>query len=140
MTPEQIYVVKLSFNQVLNQRKLAGELFYDRLFAIAPDVRAMFKGDMEHQGQKMIDMLALTVGNLKDPASLQTMLGDLGRRHVKYGVKDEHYPPVGQALSEMLGEVLGDAFTPQVRDAWTSLYAAVVAAMKSGGAPEKKIA
>jgi nitric oxide dioxygenase len=48
MTPEQMYVVKLSFNRVLNQQKQAGELFYGRLFAIAPEVRAMFNGDMKH--------------------------------------------------------------------------------------------
>jgi hemoglobin-like flavoprotein len=132
-----MHVVKLSFNQVLNERKRAGEMFYDRLFVIAPEIRAMFKGDMEHQAQKMMDMLALTVGNLKDPASLQTMLGDLGRRHIKYGVKDEHYPPVGEALNWMIEQILGDAFTPQVRDSWTSLYAAVVAAMKAGGEPER---
>jgi hemoglobin-like flavoprotein len=137
MTPEQIHLVKLSFSQVLNSKKRTGEVFYDRLFAIAPEARAMFKGDMEHQGQKLIDMIALTVGNLRDPAALRTMLMDLGRRHVKYGVKDEHYPPVGAALIWTLEQGLGDAFTPQVREAWTSLYDSVVAAMKAGSAPEK---
>ncbi|MFA9474286.1 MAG: globin domain-containing protein [Filomicrobium sp.] len=42
---------------------------------------------------------------------------DLGRKHVDYGVKDEHYQPVGEALIFTLEKGLGGDFTPEVKDA-----------------------
>jgi hemoglobin-like flavoprotein len=46
----------------------------------------------------------------------------LGRRRVGYGVRDEHYTTVGLALLWTLEQGLGDAFTPEVRDAWSTAY------------------
>jgi hemoglobin-like flavoprotein len=58
----------------------------------------------------------------------------MGARHLDYGVKDEHYATVGAALIDMLSEVLGGKFTPQMREAWLALYGAVEATMKRGAA------
>ena len=98
MTPEQVKLIKLSFAQVAQNKDQAGQLFYDRLFAIAPETRAMFKGDMAAQSRKLMDTLALAIGMLRDMPSLVMTLEGLARRHVAYGVKDEHYDKVGEAL------------------------------------------
>ena len=58
----------------------------------------------------------------------------MGARHLDYGVKEEHYATVGTALIDMLSEVLGGKFTPQMREAWLALYGAVEATMKRGAA------
>ena len=44
---------------------------------------------------------------------------DLGKRHVGYGVVDEHYDAIGTSLLQALGQGLGDAFTPDVKEALT---------------------
>ena len=62
MTPEQIKIVRSTFAQVMVQKMEAGRLFYDRLFVIAPDTRAMFRGDVDVQARKLMDTLALAVG------------------------------------------------------------------------------
>jgi hypothetical protein len=54
----------------------------------------------------------------------------LGRRHAAYGVKDEHYGTVGAALLWTLGEGLGADFTPEVKDAWTSVYGTLATTMR----------
>ena len=46
----------------------------------------------------------------------------LAQRHVGYGVKDEHYATVGEALIWTLEQGLGEDFTPDVREAWTEAY------------------
>jgi nitric oxide dioxygenase len=46
----------------------------------------------------------------------------LAKRHVPYGVKAEHYPIVGSALLWTLEKGLGEAWTPDVADAWTGAY------------------
>jgi hemoglobin-like flavoprotein len=77
-----------------------------------------------------MDTLALAVGMLRDMPTLVITLEGLARRHVGYGVKDEHYDKVGEALLWTLEKGLGDAFTAQVRDAWAALYVAVAQIMR----------
>jgi hypothetical protein len=54
----------------------------------------------------------------------------LGRRHLAYGVRDEHYDTVGGALLWTLEKGLGEAFTPDVKEAWTVVYGIVARVMK----------
>ena len=96
--------------------------FYARLFELDPPLRAMFRGDLAEQGEKLMAMLASAVRLASRPELLDTVLGALGRRHAAYGVELRHYALVGQALIEALERALGDAFTPAVRTAWIELY------------------
>jgi nitric oxide dioxygenase len=130
MTPEQAQIIKLTFAQVMRDRDRVGRMFYDRLFSIAPEVKPLFRGDIAEQSRKLMDTLALAVGMLRDMPTLVITLEGLARRHVGYGVKDEHYDKVGEALLWTLEKGLGDAFTPQVGDAWTALYVAVAKIMR----------
>lgn len=130
MTPEQMQLVRLSFVQVMNIKMQAGRMFYDRLFTIAPDVRPMFKGDAESQARKLMDTLAFSIGSLKNPAVLSNMLNGLAKRHVDYGVRDEHYDKVGEALLWTLEKGLGADFTGEVKAAWAALYETVASTMK----------
>jgi hemoglobin-like flavoprotein len=59
---------------------------------------------------------------------------DMGRRHVTYGVKDEDYDTVGEALLWTLQQGLGDGFTPEVKEAWIDTYTLVSSTMKAAAA------
>jgi hemoglobin-like flavoprotein len=76
----------------------AAQLFYDRLFEIAPDVRSLFTGHMKEQGRKLMTMLGTAVTGLDKIEEIVPAVQDLGRRHGTYGVRDEHFAPVGEAL------------------------------------------
>jgi hemoglobin-like flavoprotein len=140
MTPDQAQLVRLSFVKVMDIKDAAGKLFYDRLFTIAPEVRPMFKGDIDAQARKLMDTLAVAIGSLKDSAALTVMLEQLSLRHVKYGVKPEHYGKVGEALLWTLDQGLGADFTPEVKAAWTALYGAVSMTMIAAAARDKAVA
>ena len=137
MTPEQIQIVKLTFAQAVANKQAVGRIFYDRLFAIAPETKPLFKGDIDAQSRKLIDTLALAIGMLRDMPSLVATLESLGERHAGYGVKGEHYKPVGEALLWTLENGLGAAFTADARVAWTALYAAVAEVMRKSAAGRK---
>ena len=134
MTPEQIEMVRTTFVEVMKIKVQAGRLFYDRLFTIAPETRPLFKGDIDVQGRKLMDTLAHAIGALKNGPALSAMLEGLGQRHAGYGVKDEHYDKVGEALLWTLEKGLGDAFTADVKGAWAALYGAVATTMKKAAA------
>src|SRR5204862_5932199 len=102
MTPEQIALVQDSFKKVVPIAANAADLFYDRLFAIAPEFRAMFPQDLRDQKKKLIAMLATVVANLHELEKMLPAVQDLGRRHMTYGVTADHYTPVGEALLSAL--------------------------------------
>jgi nitric oxide dioxygenase len=122
MTPDQIQLVQDSFAKVAPISDKAAVLFYDRLFEVAPQVKAMFPADMTEQRKKLMATLAFVVNGL---GSLETILpaaSALATRHVSYGAKREHYPVVGGALLWTLEKGLGEGWTPEVADAWTVAY------------------
>lgn len=122
MTPQQIDLVQQSFAKVAPIADVAAELFYGRLFTIAPEVQPMFKGDMAEQGRKLMATLGTIVASLKNLDRVVPTAQVLARRHVGYGVRDEHYAVVGEALLWTLGKGLGDEFTPEVEAAWAAAY------------------
>ena len=130
MTPEQIAMVQESFKKVVPIAGTAADLFYDRLFQIAPGVRAMFPEDLREQKKKLIGMLATAVGNLHRIETILPAVESLGKRHFAYGVKPEHYKPVGEALLWTLEQGLGTDFTPPVKQAWTDTYVTLSGVMQ----------
>ncbi|MFB0491349.1 hemoglobin-like flavoprotein [Methylobacterium sp. OAE515] len=134
MTPEQIKRVQDSFAKVRPIAGTAADLFYGRLFEIAPQVRALFPEDMAEQKQKLMAMLGLAVANLAHPETVVPALQDLGRKHVAYGTQAAHYEPVGAALLWTLEQGLGPDFTPEVREAWTETYTLVARVMQQAAA------
>ena len=122
MTPEQVKLVQETFKKVEPIAPQAADIFYGRLFEIAPEVRPMFPEDMSGQKDKLMSMLATAVNNLHQVDVIIPAVQDLGRKHVDYGVVDDHYQPVGEALIYTLEKGLGDDFTPPVKEAWLATY------------------
>ena len=134
MTQDQIIIVQDSFKKVVPIAATAADLFYDRLFAIAPEVRPLFPDDLKEQKKKLTAMLATAVTNLHQVDTIAPAVADLGKRHVAYGVKAEHYQPVGAALLWTLEQGLGPDFTPPVKGAWTSAYLLLAGVMQDATA------
>jgi hemoglobin-like flavoprotein len=122
MTPDQIKLVQQSFAKVAPISEQAAVLFYDRLFEIAPSVRAMFPNDMTEQRRKLMATLAIVVNGLSNLEMILPAASSLATRHVAYGAKAEHYPVVGEALLWTLEKGLGADWTPEVAKAWTVAY------------------
>ena len=136
VTLRQIELVQSSFAIIAPIADDAAALFYRRLFEIDPSLEQMFKGDMPSQRQKLMQMLTAAVKGLPRLDRLVPVVEDLGRRHVRYGVMDEHYDTVGAALLWTLEKGLGDAFTAEVREAWTTVYGLLATTMKSAAAKQ----
>lgn len=131
MTPEEVVMVQESWKQVLPISDKAAELFYGRLFEIAPEVQPYFKGDMAEQGKKLMAMINTAVNSLNELESVVPAVQAMAVRHVGYGVKPEDYDSVGAALIWTLDAGLGDAFTDDVRDAWVKVYTTLADVMKT---------
>jgi hemoglobin-like flavoprotein len=131
LTPRQIELVQQTFALVAPQADEAAQLFYMRLFELNPSLRLLFKHDIHEQGRKLMQMLSVAVHALNHLEDILAAVQALGERHVAYGVQPEDYTTVGQALIWTLEQGLGEAFTPEVKEAWASTYMALVQAATS---------
>src|SRR3954466_12356033 len=133
MTPQQVTLVQQTFGQVAPIADKAAEIFYDRLFEVAPTVRPLFQGDMAEQRRKLIAMLAVVVRGLSDLPSILPAASALAKRHVDYGARPEHYPVVGAALLWTLERGLGPQWTSEAASAWTAALRDAVDLHDRGG-------
>lgn len=131
MTLEQIETVQSSFAKVMPLGDEAGRIFYGRLFNIAPEVRPLFRGDLDEQASKLIRMLATIVEDLHRLDAILPAARELAARHVAYGVAADHYGPVGEALIWTLEQGLGPDFDDATREAWVVAYSALSTEMIS---------
>jgi hemoglobin-like flavoprotein len=128
----QVVLVQRSWRAVHLVGDTAAELFYGKLFSIAPELRPMFRSDLRDQGRNLTAMISVAVHSLARPEKVALALRQLGARHAAYGVRDEHYSMVGAALLWMLEETLGEAFTPEVEDAWWAAFRFFASTMQEG--------
>jgi len=131
-TQTDIALVRETFDIVVPIADVAADLFYERLFYMAPSLRPMFPADMREQKRKLIVMLAMAIQSLTNLDALAPKLMELGARHAGYGVKDQHYKAVGEALIWTLERGLANAFTPEVERAWVRVYRLMAATMQAG--------
>lgn len=107
--------------------------FYDVLFARYPQVKPMFgRNSIDKQAEMLTGALVAVIDHLEDAAWLETTLRGLGAKHVDYGVREEMYPWVGECLVAALADVAGDAWTPDVAQAWTDAFGAISGLMMDG--------
>jgi hemoglobin-like flavoprotein len=122
LTEHQQHLVQSSFEVLVENVDVAAQTFYDHLFALDPSLKSMFQEDSRVQGRKLMQMFLTLVNGLNQPDNLMPELSALGKRHVTYGVKPEHFPVVGKALLQTVEQALGDDFTPDMANAWQITY------------------
>ena len=137
--------VRHSWRLVVPIAETVPDLFYGRLFELAPHYRELFPDDLDRQKRKLITMLKFIVQSLDWTAEdwkedvepekdLALILLALGRRHHElYGIPYESYPIVGEVLLWTLQQGLGQAFSPDIRSAWAKLYNVIMATMRDWG-------
>jgi len=129
MTPSQIDLVQGSWMQVFALRETAATMFYDRLFALDPELRPLFK-DPAAQATKLFDTLDAVVSSLTEPGALVRLGTTLAASHSGYGATPARYEALRSALIWTLQASLGRHFTAPAREAWDEAYRALAGAMQ----------
>mmetsp|Transcript_36930 Transcript_36930/g.86549 ORF Transcript_36930/g.86549 Transcript_36930/m.86549 type:complete len:1416 (-) Transcript_36930:112-4359(-) len=147
LTADQVKVIQSTWRSVekLGAEKV-GVLLFQNIFDAAPEAAGLFpfgraqgfdpKGDLSRNtalvthAVGVVNTVATAVGMLDNLPKLGPVLKDLGAKHVKYGVKAEHYPIVGGAFLKTLEMGLGEAYTPEVTAAYTAMWKIVAKTMQ----------
>lgn len=134
MNEHQVALVQTTWEQVVPIADTAAGLFYNRLFALAPQVRPLFADDLTEQRQKLVQMITTVVRSLDRLERVVPAVQALGRRHVAYGARPEHYDVVGAALLWTLEQGLGEAWTGEAEAAWAEAYGVLAGTMIAAAA------
>lgn len=130
ITQRQVYLIQESFAKVEPIADQAAEIFYNKLFEYAPEVRPLFKRPIPQQGKMLMGALKAAVNGLNNLDALVPVLQRMAIKHVEYGVQPEHYTPVGNALLYTLKTGLGSHWNPELRQAWVDVYRLMAHTMK----------
>ena len=133
-----IELLRSSFELVMDRQPDLTMRFYDLLFARHPEAQALFHRRSRGVQEKMLAAaLVAVLDNLEDATWLQITLGNLGAKHVEYGVTDEMYGWVGECLLATLARAAGPQWTAEMERAWTVAFGAIADAMLAGAAQSR---
>jgi len=127
-------ILRESFDLIIDRRPDLTVRFYEILFERNPSLEPMFRRDRKTQAKMLAGAIAAVLDHLEDAPWLEQTLGQLGAKHVEYGVTNAMYEQVGDALLATLAEVAAEAWTPVVRTQWIAAYKAIASMMQAGAA------
>jgi NAD(P)H-flavin reductase/hemoglobin-like flavoprotein len=129
-------LVKESFAAIETHAQEVMEHFYAWLFVRHPEIRAMFPLAMSEQRERVFGALARIVWSLDSPETLASYVGQLGRDHRKFAVKDRHYEAFFAALLAAVRHFSGDAWTADTQAAWEAALGGIAATMRAAAAAD----
>jgi hemoglobin-like flavoprotein len=132
MNSETAALVRDSWAEIVPVRKQVCTDFYRRLFDRYPELRPLFKGDIERQTSLFVTMLNTVVSSLENRDPVIPLIKTVGARHAAYGVGDADYAKFAEVLIDAFAKALGDRFTPEVQSAWAEVYTELAATMRQG--------
>lgn len=133
-----IKLIEDSFALLAPQGEALVQRFYKTLFEDYPDVKPLFSEQgMGKQRMKLLESLQYIVKHLRKPNDLAAYLRKLGKRHAIYGVREEHYPMVADALLKTLEAFAGDAWTEELKNAWVTGWGMISDNMLEGAMTAK---
>ncbi|MGX9133902.1 NO-inducible flavohemoprotein [Rummeliibacillus sp. JY-2-4R] len=99
--------------------------FYKRLFETHPELLNIFNQTNQRKGRQQLALANAVYAaavHIENLAEIMPVVKQISEKHRSLGIRPEHYPIVGENLLLAIKEVLGDAATPEIMDAWTEAY------------------
>lgn len=122
ISPKTIEIVKATAAPVAANAETITTRMYEILFQTHPELKELFKDADANQHKKLAMAVSAYSANIDNLSTLSKTVEKMALTHVKVKVKPEHYPLVGVALLGAVKDVLGDAATDDVIEAWKEAY------------------
>jgi nitric oxide dioxygenase len=130
-------LIQASFRRALTVADLAIELFYGRLHLLDPPLWHLLGAGVPRKQQDLLCLLVQAVEDLDRLDRLASTLEAVARRCVSQGVREAHYDTIAGTLLWTLHQVLGDAYSPRIAEAWSAACALLIGRMKRAAAAQE---
>lgn len=129
MNPKTIEIVKSTAPIVKEHGTAITARMYEIAFKERPEYRRFFENThmkSQEEGHKQAARLAESVyayaSHIDELEKLSGAVEHIANAHVNTRVIAEQYPVIGECLLMAMKDVLGNAATPEVMEAWTEAY------------------
>ena len=127
LSPESGAVVRATASIVAEHAEQITARFYPRMFAAHPELLRVFNMGNQATGEQSKALAASVVAyavHLIDPGAppFDHVMRRIAFKHISLGIRPEQYTIVGHHLLAAVGEVLGEAVTPEIASAWDEVY------------------
>ena len=122
LSPKTIEVVKATAAPVAANAEAITTRMYEILFADFPETKVLFEGSNPDQHKKLAMAISAYAANIDNLTMLSMAVEKMASTHVLKKIKPEHYPMVGTSVLKAIKDVLGDAATDEVLEAWKEAY------------------
>lgn len=125
LTQQQIDIIKQTVPVLEEYGTQITGVFYHNMLSAHPELLDIFNKTNQKQGHQKT-ALAMTVlaaaKNIENLSVLLPQVTQIGHKHRALNILPEHYPIVGKHLLGAIKEVLGDAATDEIIEAWGAAY------------------
>lgn len=122
LSEKTIEIIKATAPAVTENAEAITAKMYEILFENHPETKPLFKDADPDQHKKLAAAVSAYAANIDNLEVLGKAIEKMAQTHVKVKVKPEHYPMVGVSLLAAVKEVLGDAATDEILEAWKEAY------------------
>ena len=132
LTLNQKQLIKATVPVLKEHGPLLTTHFYGRVFAHHPELKNVFNQANQQDGRQPMALASAVLAyaqHIDDPSVLGAALTRINHKHTSLDIRPEHYPVVGHHLLASIGEVLGEAATPELLDAWGAAYGQLASLM-----------
>ncbi|MCM3719028.1 NO-inducible flavohemoprotein [Fictibacillus phosphorivorans] len=102
--------------------------FYQLLFTKHPELLNIFNHANQKKGRQqaaLANAVYAAAANIEKLETIIPVVKQIAHKHRSLGVKPEHYPIVGENLLQAIKDVLGDAATDDIINAWAEAYGVI---------------
>ena len=125
LTANQLATIKATVPVLDANGEVLTRHFYERMFRENPEVLSFFNPANQHTGGQQRALAAAICAyakHIENPSVLASAVELIAQKHASLGIQAQHYPIVGANLLASIKEVLGDAATADIIDAWAAAY------------------
>ena len=122
LSEKTIKIVKATAAPVAANSEAITSRMYEILFTNHPELKELFKDVNPDQHKKLAGAVSAYAANIDNLSVLLKAVEKMAQTHVSSAVKPEHYPLVGVSSLQAVKDVLGDAATNDVIEAWKEAY------------------
>lgn len=128
LTQETIDIIKSTVPVLEVHGKEITTAFYHMLFENHPELLNIFNHANQREGkqpQALANAVYAAAAHIDHLEDIIPVVKQIGQKHRALNILPEHYPIVGENLLAAIKQVLGDAATPEIIEAWGKAYSVI---------------
>ena len=125
LTQQQSELIKASVPALKAHGDEVTRIFYSNLLADNPSLKEIFNTSNQfnqHQPRALAAAVYAYACHIDDLSKLGSAVELIANKHASLYIRPEQYVVVGKYLLAAMKEVLGDALTPELLEAWRAAY------------------